>query len=68
MNDNHGVLFPRLARRLVSDATPQVNQFLSMVKNATGTAQLSPSTEVLGKRFAHSFKARADVTFYIDIV
>ena len=46
---------------LVADAAPQVDDLLAAVIGAAGAAQLTASSEVLGKRLAHCLKARADV-------
>ena len=64
VDDDHGVLLPRLARLLVADAAPEVDDLLAAVIGAAGAAQLAPPSEVLGKRLAHGLKAAADVSLY----
>jgi hypothetical protein len=57
VDDDHGVLLPRLARLLVSDTAPQVDDLLAAMKNAAGSPQLATPNKVLGERLAHSFEA-----------
>ena len=57
VDDHHRVLLPRLARLLVSDTAPEVDDLLAAVIGAAGAAQLAASSEVLGKRLAHGLEA-----------
>ena len=59
VDENHGVLFPRLAGRLVPHTAPQVNDLLAPVVHATGAAQFVAPGEILSERIAHGLKARA---------
>jgi hypothetical protein len=64
VDDHHGVLLPRLARLLVSDTAPEVDDLFGPMINAAGTAQLAPSSEVVRKRLAHSVKPMTDVSLH----
>ena len=66
VDDHHGVLLPRLARLLVADAAPEVDDLLAAVIGAAGAAQLAAPGEVLGKRLAHGLEAAADVSLDIE--
>src|SRR5579859_1553591 len=57
VDDDHGVLLPRLARLLVSDTAPQINDLLAAMKGAAGSPQLATPNKALGERLAHSFEA-----------
>ena len=47
VDDDHGVLLPRLAGLLVSDAAPEVNDLLAAMIGTAGAAQLPAASEVL---------------------
>ena len=64
VNDDHRVPFPRVARLLVSDAAPEVDDLLAVLIGTAGAAQLTASSKVLGKRRTHRFKATTDVSLY----
>ena len=61
VDEHHGVLLPRLARPLVPDAAPEVDDLLAAEIGAAGAAQLTPPREVLDERLAHRLEAAADV-------
>ena len=63
VDDDHRVPFPRLARLLVADAAPEIDDLLAVVIDAARAAQLAASGEVLGERVAHRLEAAADVPF-----
>jgi hypothetical protein len=54
VHDHHRVAFPRLARPLVSDTSPQVDDLLAVHVRAAGAAELVAPIEVLDERLAHS--------------
>jgi hypothetical protein len=62
VDEDHGVPLPRLARRLVSDAAPHVDDLFASEVGAACAAQLASPGEVLGERFADVLKAAADLT------
>ena len=66
VDEDHGVLLPRLARLLVADAAPEIDDLLAPVVRAAGAAQLAASREVLRKGVAHAFEAGTDVSFNGD--
>jgi len=59
VDQDHGVLLPRLAGRLVAHAAPQVNDLLAPVIHATGAAQFVAQGEILGECIAHGLEACA---------
>ena len=61
VDEDHGVLLPRLARLLVSNTAPQVDDLLATVKGAASSAQLATPKKVISERFANGFEAWADV-------
>ena len=61
---HHRVPLPRLARLLVANPAPEVDDLLAVKVGAAGAAQLAPSGEVLGERLAHRLKATTDVSLY----
>ena len=63
VDDHHRVPLPGLARLLVSDTAPEVDDFLAVVIGTAGAAKFSPSSEVFFKRFAHGLKPWADLSF-----
>src|SRR5688500_5490662 len=62
VHDNHRVLFPRRAGRLVANAAPKIDDFLAAMIDAARGAELSSSGEVFEESVAHGVKACADVT------
>ena len=56
VDDHHRVLLPGLARLLVSDTAPDVDDLLAAVIGTAGAAQLAASSEVLDERLAHGLK------------
>ena len=66
MNQDHGVLLPRFAGRLVAHPTPQVDHLLAAVVHATGATQLVARREVFGERIAHGLEAGAHVPLDAD--
>src|SRR6185503_11793690 len=56
MDDDHRVLVPRLARLLVSNTAPEIDDFLAVVKHTARAAEFPASSEVLRKRVAHGGK------------
>ena len=54
---------PGLARLLVSDAAPEVDDLLAAMIRTARAAQFPAPGEVVGKRLAHGLKTTADVTF-----
>src|SRR5579864_2394061 len=68
VDDDHGVLLPRLARLLVSDTAPQVDDVLASVKGAARSADLASPNEVLSEHLAHGLEAEADVPLNTEAV
>src|SRR5437899_7042579 len=64
MDDHHRVLVPRLSGLLVSDATPEIDDFLAAVIRATGAAQFPASSEVVGECVARRLEATTDLSLY----
>ena len=64
VDDDHRVLLPRLARLLVANAAPEIDDLLAVVIGTAGATQLAASLEVLGKRLAHRLEAATDVSLY----
>ena len=64
VDEHHRVLLPRLARLLVPDTAPEVDDLLAAVIGAAGAAQFPASSEVVGKRLAHGLEATTDVSLY----
>ena len=61
-HQDHGVLFPRLAGRLVPNPAPQVDHLLAVAVDAAGRPQLTPAGEVVGKGLAHRLETGARTT------
>jgi hypothetical protein len=64
VDDYHGVLFPGLARLLISNTAPEINHLLTVLIDAAGAAQLSAPSEVLDEGLAHGLKATTDMSLY----
>ena len=64
VDDHHGVLLPRLARPLVSNTAPQVDDLLAAVVHAAGAAEFVASSEVVVKGLAHGLEPGTDVSLY----
>ena len=62
MDDDHRVALPGLARHLVPNATPEVDDLLAAVEGAAGASQLGAAREVLLERVAHWLEAATDVS------
>jgi hypothetical protein len=62
MDDDHRVLLPRCSCVLVADPTPEIDHLLAPNVGAAGATQLTAPGKVLGKRFAHPFKATTGVS------
>src|SRR5262249_37185453 len=60
MDDHHRVLLPRLARQLVPDTAPEVDDFFAGVIRTTGAAELAASSEVVAECLAHRLEATTD--------
>ena len=56
-SQDHRALFPRLARRLVPNAPPQVDHPLAVAMHAAGGSELVPAREVLGESLPHGLEA-----------
>src|SRR5262245_46889190 len=67
-DEHHRVLFPWLARPLVADAAPEIDNLLAPVIGTAGATQLPASSEVGGKRFAHGLEAAADLPLDAQVV
>ena len=67
VDQDHGVLFPRLTGRLVPHTAPQVNDLLASVVHATGAAQFVSPRKILSERVSHGIKARAHMAFNTDL-
>ena len=64
VDDHHRVLLPRLARLLVADTAPEIDDLLAAVIRAARAAQLVASREVVGKRLAHRLEPRTDLSVH----
>jgi hypothetical protein len=64
VDEHHGVLLPRLARLLVPDAAPEIDDLLASMIGAAGAPQFPTSSEVVGKGVAYGANARTDVAFH----
>jgi hypothetical protein len=53
MNDHHRVGLPWVAGVLVPNATPEIDDLLTVVVRATRAAKLTASREVVSERVAH---------------
>ena len=62
VDQDHRVLFPRLAGRLVPHTAPQVDDLLAAVVHAASAAQLVAPREILDERIAHGIKAATDMS------
>jgi len=61
MHDHHRVALPRLPRRLVPNAAPQVDDEVAVMKHTARAADLVSSCKVCGKRLAYGLERRTDV-------
>jgi hypothetical protein len=62
------VSFPRLARLLVSDTAPQVDDVLASVKGAARSTDFASANKVLSEHLAHGLEAWADVPLNTEAV
>src|SRR5262249_37688289 len=59
---HHRVPLPGFAGLLVSNATPDVDDFLAVVVGAASRAELMPPSEVVGEYVPHVFTAPCDAS------
>jgi hypothetical protein len=64
IDQHHRVFIPGLVRLLISDAAPDIDDFLAAKIGTAGASQFPPSNEVVGKRLAYRLKPRTDVSLY----
>jgi hypothetical protein len=64
VDDHHRVLLPRLARLLVPDSTPEVDDLFAILLGTAGAPLFSTSRESGGKGFANDLKPLSDVSLY----
>ena len=64
VDEHHGVLLPGLARLLVSDTAPEIDNPLAATIGTAGAAQFPTVSKVVGKGLAHGVKATTDVSLY----
>ena len=62
VDDDHRVPLPGLARHLVANPAPEIDDLLAAVIDAAGATQLVAAREVLLERVAHGLEAGTDVT------
>src|SRR6185369_13160144 len=62
VDDDHGVALPGLARHLVANTTPEIEDLLAPVKDAARTTQLGAARKVLLERVAHRLEPTTDVS------
>ena len=62
VDDDHRVPLPGLARHLVPNTAPEVDDLLAAIVGAAGAAQLPALSEVLLERVAHGLEAATDVS------
>ena len=63
VDDDHRVALPRVARHLVPNTAPEIDDFLAALVGAAGATQLAASSEVLLEHVAHGLKTATDVSF-----
>ena len=64
VHDDHRVPLPRLARQLVADTAPEIDDLLAVLIDRAGATQLTASSKVLSERLAHRLEAATDVSLY----
>jgi hypothetical protein len=64
VDDDHRVRVPRLARHLVANTAPEVDNFFPAVIDTAGATQLVAASEVFLERVAYGLEAVTDVSFY----
>src|SRR5215813_14028573 len=67
VDEHHRVALPRLARLLVSNPAPQIDDPLSLIVGAACAAQLMPVLEVPNERSANRFETLADESMDGDL-
>ena len=55
-DEDHRVLFPRLAGRLIANAPPQIDHLFALVVDAAGAPQLVAARKILCERLPHALK------------
>jgi hypothetical protein len=63
VDDDHGVLAPRLAARAVAQTAPEVDDFLAILVDATRAPELAPTSKVLDERLPHRLESLAHRAF-----
>jgi hypothetical protein len=64
VHDDHRVPLPRLARLLVADTAPEIDDLLAVSIDRAGATQLTASSKVFSERLAHRLEAATDVSLY----
>ena len=62
VHNDHRVPLPGLARQLVPNSAPQIDDFLAAIVGAAGAAQFAAPDEVFLERVTHGFEAATDVS------
>ncbi len=64
VDEHHGVLLPGLARLLVPDTAPEVNDLLAVTIDTAGAAQFLTPSEIVDEGLAYALETASDVSLY----